>query len=133
METVVSMLQEDAVALATGPLLPPPHLPPPPKCRPCWYPAPESLGGCGVGDGLLQSGAGGSRWSRSVSSKSSKMMAAPQVPEAPCQHLGSLVGAGPDHWHPGVAWPKTKPEGEQRGKKVKSAGKKSGFSAKIKK
>lgn len=126
METVVSMLQEDAVALATGPFLPPPT----PKCRSCWYPAPESLGGCRVGDGLLQSG--GSRWSRSVSGKGSKMMAAPQVPLSALPAAGLSLGLAPVTGTREWLGLKQSQKGSKEGKKQKvlkkKKNKKTGFS-----
>lgn len=76
METVVSMLQEDAVAPATA--SPPPPLP---KIQALLVPAAASLRGLGgLWDGG-HTGASGSSWSRSVSGEAGETMAGPQVPK----------------------------------------------------
>lgn len=68
METMVSMLQEDAVALATA--SPPPKKR---KYRPCWCPQRHPSGAWGA------AGVGGSKRSRSVSEEDVVTMAGPQT------------------------------------------------------
>lgn len=122
METWVSMLQEDAVAPATAP-------PPPPKNKkkikkiqallvPCSSIPGGLRGAGGEGGGMVQTGAGGSGWSRSVSGEGSETMAGPQVPEPPRQQQGPPGGPDPDRRQPGVtpsvgraAWPETHHKG----------------------
>lgn len=68
METMVSMLHEDAVTLATA--SPPQKIKR--KYRPCWCPQQHPSGARGA------AGAGGMNWSRSMSGEDVVTMAGPQ-------------------------------------------------------
>lgn len=90
METVVSMLQEDAVTPATA-------YPPPPKKKKIQVllvPAAAFLGALGA-VGWGHAAAGGSRWSRSVSGEAGEIMAGPQVPTLSHLQPGSPEGPAP--------------------------------------
>lgn len=88
METVVSMLQEDAVVPATAP--------PPPKIQALLVPAAASLrvlGACGMGDTLGRVGADGAELCQE---KLEKPWQVPRSPNRPAISRAPRGGAGPD-------------------------------------